>query len=625
MRVCVTDSPLLDRLWSGIALFLVASWPLPAGASRVALPAAGGYAGSAHYRAMLCLGQPAAGGLWTTPGGGAGLLVDCEFGAPAPPLLSEGEGGLLGALRLELAESVSGATVYYRRGGELGYGTLAMQAAAGGRVWSASLPAEALGARGIQYYLEIADPPFALRLPAGAPSAGHASFAIPVAGYEAFALGAAPRSYFLGLPLAPDSGDPALIFTEALGDYGAPRWQLFVYDVAAAAYREGPEAALLAPGGGFWLNSATAAFVAIAGRSAELDEDLEVALAPGWSALANPFAFPLAVSAPRDAEGAPHNLYVYRPSALADYLDAASGEIATIAPGEAFWVENAGTSPLGFVIPASPQEAPASPPLAAPALAEGEAGWCLQLRATTGRVGASRARCGQRLGASAAREPFDYGEPPSPPAGYLSLAWRNTAGERLACDWRGLGGTGERWTLELDSDQAGAGFRIEALLTGALPAGWALIAVDATTLVETPLLPELALDWGGRLRGGSRRWHLLAGDAAFLAAARGAIADEFAAALGAFALWPAQPNPCRRAEGALIALAAPRAAAATLRLYDVQGRLVRRLHEGPVAAGLARFTWQGEDERGARVAAGVYFVRAEAPGLSATSKLVLLD
>lgn len=623
MRVCASIRHHRCRHWPGIALLLVASWPLPAGAARITLPAAAGYAASNHYRLLLCLGQPAAGGAWTAPGSGAGLLVDCEFGAPAPPLLSDGVGGLLGALRLELMESVSGATVYYRRGGELGYSALAMTPAPGGRVWSATLPAEALGARGIQYYIEIADPPFALRAPAGAPGAGHASFAIPVADYEAFALGAAPRSYFLGLPLAPAGGDPTLIFGGALGDYGPPRWQLFVYDAASAGYRDGPDAGLLAAGHGFWLSSAAAAFVAIAGQSALLSADLEFVLAPGWNALANPFAFPLSVRALRGADGAPHNLYAYRPSALADYEDAASGELSTIAPGEAFWVENAGTSPLDFIIPASPQEAPAAPPLPAPELAEGEAGWCLQLRATTGRVGASRARCGQRLGASAARDPFDYGEPPAPPAGALSLAWRSAEDQRLACDWRGLGGTGERWLLELDSDQAGADVRIEGLLTGALPAGWSLVAVDAATFAETPLLPDLAL--AGRLRSSPRRWHLLAGDGAFLAAARSAIAGEFAAGLDAFALWPAQPNPCRRAEGALIALAAPRAAAASLRIFDVQGRLVRRLHEGPVAAGLARFTWQGEDERGARVAAGVYFVRAEAPGLSATRKLVLLD
>ncbi len=277
-----------------------------------------------------------------------------------------------------------------------------------------------------------------------------------------------------------------------------------------------------------------------------------------------------------------------------------------------------------LTLPASPQEAPPAAALPAPGLAEGEAGWSLQLRATTGRVGAARARCGQRPGASAAPDPFDYSEPPSPPSGYLSLAWLDAGGRRLATDYRALATTGERWTLRLDSDQGGADFRVDCALTGTLSLGWALLAIDARTLSEQELLglPQLA----GTLsaRGTARSWHLLAGDAAYLAAARAAIAGEFAAGLDGFALWAAHPNPCRRAEGTVLALAAPRAASVLLRIYDVQGRLVRRLHEGPVAPGLARFTWHGESDGGETVAAGVYFVRAEAPGLRAVRKLVLL-
>ncbi len=624
MRVCATVPVPRRRHWPGIALLLVASWPLAAGAARVALPAAGGYAASARYRLLLCLGQPAGGGAWSAPGGGAGLLVGSEFGAPRVISLSEGVDGQLGALRLELAEGVSAATLFHRRGGELGYAQLAMQPAGGGQAWSAQLPAELLGARGIQYFIEVADPPFALRLPAGAPAAGHGSFAVPVADHEAFALGDNPRSYFLGLPLAPASGDPALIFGEPLGDYGAPRWQLFTYETATGAYREGPAAAALAPGRGFWLSSAQAAFVTLDGRSAELSADLELSLAPGWNAIASPFAFPVAVAGLRYSDGQPHNLHAYRPSALADYVDAAGGGLTALAPGEGYWVENRGTGPLVLQVPVSPQEMPPAPPLPAPARPPGEPGWSLQLRATTGSVGTARARCGQRSGATAQRDAFDYGEPPSPPRGYLSLAWLDPAGSRLATDYRALASAGERWSLQLDADQAGAGYRVDCLLDGELPPGWSLLAVDARTLSEQELLgaPLLA----GRLPtgGGTRRWHLLAGGAAYLATERMAIAAEFAAGLDGFALWPALPNPSRRAEGTVIALAAPRAGTVLLRIYDVQGRLVRRLHEGPVAPGLARFTWRGEDERGAPVAAGVYFIRAEAPGLVAVRKLVLL-
>ena len=44
-----------------------------------------------------------------------------------------------------------------------------------------------------------------------------------------------------------------------------------------------------------------------------------------------------------------------------------------------------------------------------------------------------------------------------------------------------------------------------------------------------------------------------------------------------------------------------------LDLFDVQGRLVRRLEHAPGA----RFTWDGRDTRGVRVASGVYYWRLE--------------
>jgi hypothetical protein len=602
----------------------LAAAPAPA---RVALPAGAGYGASLNYRALVSLGQPLSGGAAPAgePAVWAGLLVGSDFGAPVGAVLSEASGGVPGALLLELEEAVAGVTVYYRRGGEAGYASLAMQPDPGGPWrWRATLPAAALGPRGIQYYIDVADPPFSLRLPVGAPAAGLESFSYAVDGYEAFALGDAPQGYLLGPPLAPLSGDPEALFTADLGPYGAPRWRLFSYDPAAAAYRELPAAVPLASGRGFWLQATQAAFVAMDGRSLDLSADFALALAPGWNAVANPFAFPLPVRALRFGDGQARNLYAYRPSALADYADAAGGALETLAPGEGYWVENETAAPLALILPASPLEAPLAPPLPNPALAAGEAGWALELRATTGQVGASRARCGQRPGATAARDPFDYGEPPAPPAGYLSLAWLDAADGRLATDYRAPGGAGQRWLLSLDSDQAGRDFRMDCALTGALPTGWGLLAIDADSFREQDLAawPQLA----GKLVATrtQRRWHLLAGDAAYLAAERGAIAAEFAAGLDGFALWAAHPNPCRRDEGTVLALAAPRAAAAQLRIYDVQGRLVRRLHEGPVAPGLARFTWRGEDERGTPVAAGVYFVRAEAPGLRAVRKLVLL-
>ena len=43
-------------------------------------------------------------------------------------------------------------------------------------------------------------------------------------------------------------------------------------------------------------------------------------------------------------------------------------------------------------------------------------------------------------------------------------------------------------------------------------------------------------------------------------------------------------------------------------------RRVRSIHEGPLAAGRHAFRWDGRDAGGRLARAGVYFVRADAPG-----------
>jgi hypothetical protein len=92
--------------------------------------------------------------------------------------------------------------------------------------------------------------------------------------------------------------------------------------------------------------------------------------------------------------------------------------------------------------------------------------------------------------------------------------------------------------------------------------------------------------------------------------------DSQALLAGAF------PNPSRGAT--TIRLALPRATDVSLSIYDVSGRLVRKLLEGPMPAGERDVGWDGRDDSGREVAAGLYLVRVEADDLTETGKLALL-
>ncbi|MBA4377683.1 MAG: hypothetical protein C0395_03360 [Gemmatimonas sp.] len=61
-----------------------------------------------------------------------------------------------------------------------------------------------------------------------------------------------------------------------------------------------------------------------------------------------------------------------------------------------------------------------------------------------------------------------------------------------------------------------------------------------------------------------------------------------------------------------------------LGIYDAGGRLLRRLHAGVVTTGRHDVVWDGRDDRGGTVGAGVYFARLDAPGAAATLKILLV-
>jgi hypothetical protein len=85
---------------------------------------------------------------------------------------------------------------------------------------------------------------------------------------------------------------------------------------------------------------------------------------------------------------------------------------------------------------------------------------------------------------------------------------------------------------------------------------------------------------------------------------------------------PAWPNPFRGET--TIAFVLPEDGSATVSVYNVAGRLVKRLPAQRCAAGRNERAWDGTNSNGDDVASGVYFVRVTAGGESAAGKVVLV-
>jgi hypothetical protein len=90
----------------------------------------------------------------------------------------------------------------------------------------------------------------------------------------------------------------------------------------------------------------------------------------------------------------------------------------------------------------------------------------------------------------------------------------------------------------------------------------------------------------------------------------------------AFGLSPCRPNPFSSVTSLRLALPEPRHV--SIRVYNLSGRLVRTLVDGPLRGGEHFLCWDGLDALGLRVGSGIYFIRAEAGPRRAREKVVLL-
>jgi flagellar hook assembly protein FlgD len=87
-------------------------------------------------------------------------------------------------------------------------------------------------------------------------------------------------------------------------------------------------------------------------------------------------------------------------------------------------------------------------------------------------------------------------------------------------------------------------------------------------------------------------------------------------------LFPVEPNPFSGSTTVRFSLV--REEQVVLRIYDARGMLVKTLEDRLMPSGQHQVVWDGTDNLGRRVAAGVYFTRFAAGAYSATEKTMFL-
>jgi hypothetical protein len=88
---------------------------------------------------------------------------------------------------------------------------------------------------------------------------------------------------------------------------------------------------------------------------------------------------------------------------------------------------------------------------------------------------------------------------------------------------------------------------------------------------------------------------------------------------GIFSTAPNPFNPMTK-----ISFYVPEAGQVDLAVYDISGRMIKRLVSESVSAGEHSVTWTGTDDRGSRVASGVYFFRMLSGRTVDTKRVVMV-
>jgi hypothetical protein len=92
--------------------------------------------------------------------------------------------------------------------------------------------------------------------------------------------------------------------------------------------------------------------------------------------------------------------------------------------------------------------------------------------------------------------------------------------------------------------------------------------------------------------------------------------------LNGFGIGNVFPNPFE--QSTMIHYSIPEQCDISLKIFDINGRLIKVLHEGTETPGNHAVTWNGLDESGNNVGSGMYFIRLTGIGLDQTEQLYKL-
>jgi hypothetical protein len=419
-----------------------------------------------------------------------------------------------------------------------------------------------------------------------------------------------------------NDNSPAAFVNPQLGTPDSTQWRLghWIPDQAAFAMAGpfytsiGRELTSIDVGQGYWLATKSPKSVLMIGFPVMSGFEDVLQNGPGgaagWNQLGNPLLNPVAVSALRVRSGSTtiplvdptngftdHAIWTWNGS---QYTSLGAG--ATLPKGAGFWLRKTASGDVRLVFEGpGAGTTPATPASAAPL-------WDVTLTARQGEGSSTPLTLGVADVVRGAWNPLAKALPPSPPGRHLRLTVTQTQWGAMNGDYASAYVTPEgpvAWDFQLGGGEAPG--EIELRLEGRdVPLGQRFRLLDVT-------------------QGGS--WDLALGETiALIATSKDrplrlvAIAPAEASAAASGLAMRAYPNPFTQRTGLEIPM--PRMGDLRVAIYDVRGRRVRTLERDAAPVGNAVIVWDGRDQTGADLPAGLYFARSSVAGRDLGMRIV---
>ena len=485
-------------------------------------------------------------------------------------------------------DGIESATLFYRRGSDLSFTEVAMTA--DGDTYTAEIPSEAVGQRGLAYFVRAEDAEgltdqtetFSPAVLVGGDGLT-TDVAVPTAEAGTYSL--------VTIPLDLDDADARAVLADDLGDYDPEVWRFYGLR-PDQSYAEFPDAAAMDPGRGFWLALRSSAEIDSGpGATVSLAEPFRIPLNAGWNFVGSPFNFNVPLPNVRMASGQALDIWAY-----------SGGWAILVGPlvpyaGYAVFAEAADE----LIVDPGLSIAKGGNATAKQALfRRAEAAWDVRVRAQAGRAVDADNRAAVHPDADAGRDRQDRPEPPTV-GDYVSAYFVHPEGggptNAFSADVRGPIGERESWALAVRSNARGR-IDLHFDLTS-VPAGYDVYLEGDRPDVRQDLRarPHYAFVGTGEEAPVSFR---LVVERAGLREATPDVPDRLAAS--------AFPNPF--SEATTVRFELPEPAPVTLTLHDALGRTVATLaSETPYDPGTHHLVWDGRSQAGHPVASGVYLYR----------------